>query len=337
MSNFANKIGLYCNDSNEYLSLFEHTSFIPDEVPGRCILEINKRMIECQSYLAFEGEIEKDRVERIKEFIRTVNNTFANRRAKLIPSIPQILLLENLFSNYKVNFNQYSIPIGLTYEEVNPFYLDISQLGILGLCGKENTGHKNFISYLLNCLENQKNKYPSKVVILDDFSRKFECLKDLSVINQYTLDGDLLLSTINEWHDILDIRYNSLVETGTLGENTALLLLIIQNNDFAKKINDDWDILEKFKDLVVRYKGMNVAIIFTNYQNAVVSFDAPEPLRMIKENQHLIFFEDLSNLKAFDVPYEELKVNKKKLETGDAYYILDGSVTKLKLIKSDFE
>ena len=80
---------------------------------------------------------------------------------------------------------------------------------------------------------------------------------------------------------------------------------------------------------------MNVAFIFSNYANASVSYDAPEPLRMIKQDQHVIFFEDLDNLKPFDVPYEELKANRKRLETGDAYYIQDNSVTKLKVVKVD--
>ena len=128
-----------------------------------------------------------------------------------------------------------------------------------------------------------------------------------------------------------------MVETGTFGDSNESLLLIIQNNDLAKKINDDWDTMEKFRDIITRFKGMNVAIVFSNFINATVSFDSPEPLRLVKQQQHIIFFEDLNNLKPFDVPYEEFRINKKKLEMGDAYYILDNMVVKLKLVKSDFD
>ena len=111
--------------------------------------------------------------------------------------------------------------------------------------------------------------------------------------------------------------------------------MIVQNNNIAKAINDDFELMEKFNDMISRFKGMNVAFIFTNYQNASVSYDAPEPLRLIKQEQHIIFFEDLDNLKPFEVPYEEIKANRKRLETGDAYYIQDNMVTKLKMVKVD--
>ena len=75
---------------------------------------------------------------------------------------------------------------------------------------------------------------------------------------------------------------------------------------------------------------MNVAIIFANAANVSVSYDAPEPIRMIKQDQHLICFEDLDNLKPFEVSYDDIKANRKKLGTGDAYYIQDSSVIKLK-------
>ena len=82
---------------------------------------------------------------------------------------------------------------------------------------------------------------------------------------------------------------------------------------------------------------MNVAIIFSNYNNASLSYDAPEPLRIIKQEQHIIFFEDLDNLKTFDVPYEDIRANKKRLEKGDAYYIQDNIVTKLKIVKAEIK
>ena len=51
---FANKIVFNCNDVNEYVNLFNRTDIFPDEVPGRCIVEADKRVLECQSYLAFD-------------------------------------------------------------------------------------------------------------------------------------------------------------------------------------------------------------------------------------------------------------------------------------------
>lgn len=335
ITNFSNRIGFYCNDSNEYMNLFNRADIYPDEIPGRCIVELNKRLLECQTYLAFDGEKEIDRVHEMQNFISNINENYGAVRAKRIPSIPQILTTNLLEEEFAAKACDYNLPIGLTYTDVSPFYLNLAQLGILGLCGKGNTGHRNFIDYIMNFLEQNREQYPSKVVILDDFSRKFGHLKDNNVIDTYTLDCDVVMGKIKEWHSLLESRYNSMVEDGTLGTSTELLLLIIQNNDMAKRINDDWDTMEKFRDLVIRFKGMNIAVIFSNYVNASIPYDAPEPIRMVKQQQHLIFFEDLNNIKTIEVPYDEIRANKRKLETGDAYYILDNMVVKLKLVKSE--
>lgn len=334
LANFSNKIALYCNDSNEYNALFDHTVLMPDEKPGRCVVEIDKRMLECQTYLSFTGEKEIDRVAEMHQFIQGVNERNHAAKAKIIPYIPAALDIQVLRDDYGAKQTEYKLAVGLTYSEVTPFYLNMAQLGLIGLCGKENTGHKNFIQYVLTSLEAVKKEHPSKVIIFDDITRKFNDLKELDIVDAYTLDIEQIDSILSDWNSVLDARYTSLMETGSLGDSGELLLLIVQNNDVAKRISDNMDLMDMFTSVVTRYKGMNAAIIFTNFSNTPVSYDAPEPLRMIKQDQHIIFFEDLDNLKPFDVPYEEIKANRKKLGIGDAYYIQDNSVTKLKLVKA---
>ncbi len=335
LSNFANKIALYCNDSTEYTNIFDHSTLQPDDVAGRCVLEIDKRILECQTYIAFDGIKEIDRVQQVQKFISAINAKNSGMRAKAIPCIPAILTEESLNQDFGAVSCGYKLPIGLTYSDVEPFYLDIAQLGIMGLCGKENTGHKNFVQYVLSTFESNREQYPVRVAIFDDVNRKFECFKNSPIVDTYSLGTEKVDDIIREWHSILNTRYDSLVEEGSISENNELLLLVIQNNDIAKRIGDDLDLMEQFNEMILRYKGMNIAIIFSNYQNASLSYDAPEPLRVIKQEQHIVFFEDIDNLKPFDVPYEELKANRKRLEAGDAYYIQDNMVTKLKVVKAE--
>lgn len=335
LANFSNKIALYCNDSNEYNNLFDHITLTPDEKPGRCVLELDKRMFECQTYLAFAGEKEIERVAEMQQLIENVNKkNIGCKKARKIPYIPAVLDENALYSDYHAAAKSYTFAIGLTYDGVQPFYLNFASLGLVGLCGKENTGHKNFIKNILRSLESVKDKYPSHVVIFDDVSRKFAEFKDMSVVSGYMLGTEGIGSLVNEWHSVLENRFNALMDNGTMGGSDELLLMIVQNNDIAKIIGDDLEMMEQFTDIVTRYKGMNVAVIFANYANAAVSYDAPEPIRMIKQEQHLIYFEDLDNLKPFDVSYDDVKANRKKLGVGDAYYIQDSSVIKLKLVKA---
>lgn len=335
ISNFANKIVFHCNDSAEYGSLFERFLVQPDNIPGRCIIEIDKLLYECQTYLAFSGEKEIERVETVKKFIDVINKKYENSRAIMIPNIPKILSQDIMEKDFHAKMTGTKIPIGVTYSDVEPYYLDLSRLGILGLCGKENTGHKNFVEYLLYSLEKNRKQQPVRTVIFDDISRKYRELKELSIVECYTLDADLISGICNEWHSALQERYDYLAENGDIGKTQELLLMIIQNPDVAKKINEDYELLNKFIEISVHFRGLNVAIIFTNYLNSTVAFDAPEPLRMVKEQRHLIFFENLENLKPVDVSYEVLKDNKKKLDIGDAYYLEGDAVIKLKMAKAN--
>lgn len=335
LSNFANKIALYNNDSNEYGNLFDHVTIKPDDKPGRCIFEFNKNLLECQTFLAFNGEKEIDRANAIKEFIEKVNQNNKGLFAKPIPYIPGVLLRSDLEGKYASTVKEYAIPIGLTYSDVEPYYLDLSQLGSIGICGKENKGHFNFISNVIWMLNENRKEYPAKVWIFDDITRKYKDLKDMDIVENYTVDTESVIDTIAAWHELLEERYQNMIMEQENNSN-ELLLLVIQNNDIAKKIYEDMDAMNKYIDIIDRYKGLNAGIIFANYGNTGISYDAPEPIRRIKQDRHLLYFEDLDNLKVFDVSYEDIKTNKKKLQRGDAYLIDDDQVIKLKLQKSDY-
>lgn len=330
LTNFANKIALYCNDSNEYSNLFGHTTLRPDETPGRIILEVDKRKLECQTYLSFIGEKEYERAKEIQLFIDKNNELNEDVKAKQIPFIPNVLLYDDLCNSFELCEKEYNVAIGLSYENVSPFMLDLAHIGAIGLCGKEGRGHYTFISNVLNRIE--KHLIPAKVYIFDDVSRKYRDFKSLGIVKKYSLDSSDIENILKGWKALLENRYNSMLNEVEAYDND-LLLLIIQNNDVATYIAKNLDLLNIYKDIVNKYKAFNVGIIFANYNNSNVPYDAPEPIRMIKSERHMLCFDDLDNLKVFDVNYEDIRANKKRLQLGDAYYINDNIVTKLKLIK----
>jgi S-DNA-T family DNA segregation ATPase FtsK/SpoIIIE len=332
LSNFANKIVLYCNDSNEYTNIYDHVTVKPDEKPGRCILELDKRLIECQTYLAFEGEKEIDRVNQMRGFIGQINRKYPDQHARQIPCIPNVLTRESLAKEFDAYTNRYSVPIGLTYEGVKPFFLNLEQLGIIGITGRENFGHKNLVTYLLNTLLG--NPYHSaNIVIFDDISRKYAEYKN--EVDAYSLNTEIVLDIIREWHKELDRRYNKMLLEDKMDDDNELLVMIIQNNDVAAKIQSDFAVLDLFNEMMTRYVNMGVCIIFANYPNSPVSYDAPDPIRMVRQNQHVICLEDLQNMKCFDPPYEAIRDNKKPVSLGDGYYINNNDVVKLKIVSAE--
>ena len=213
---------------------------------GRCLVEIDKKIMECQTYLAFGGETEIERVHEIQALVDQANRVYGTNHARKIPCIPAILEKESLQSDFSAMPIQgsFKIPIGLTYTEVEPFYLDFGRLGVMGLCGKENTGHKNFVDNLIQTLEENREHYPSKVFILDDVSRKFASLNSFNVVEQYTLDVQETPNIIARCYAELETRYNVLMDDDQTGGIQPLLVLIIQNNDAAKIIAEDFTAMD---------------------------------------------------------------------------------------------
>lgn len=70
MSNFGNRIALYCNDNTEYHTLLGGFRMQPQGIPGRCLMEKEKTIHEAQTYLAFDGEKEIDRINQIQHLYK---------------------------------------------------------------------------------------------------------------------------------------------------------------------------------------------------------------------------------------------------------------------------
>lgn len=331
-SNFSNRIALYLNDTNEYGNLFDQSVMQPSEIPGRCVLSIDKKILECQTYLAFEGEREIDRVKEIHNLIDTVNQRNKGKRARQIPAIPAVLTPTDMVEMFQANQDGYQLPVGVAYAEVTPFYIDLSQLGMFGVCGQGTKNQWSFTKNLLLSLQFTSPEYPVEVQIFDDVKRTFADMKALSIVRNYTLDSSSAAGVISEWHEELERRYQKMLDAPEDLAKEPLLVMVIQNNDVAKIIGDDFDVMNQYTEIISRYKSMGVCIIFTNFENISMSYDAPEPLRLVKQDQHIFFFGDLDTLKPFDPPYEALRENKKKLTAGDAYYIRGNDVTKLKMV-----
>lgn len=333
LSNFSNRIMLYCNDSGEYSNLFSRPETKPDEVVGRAILEVEKRILECQTYLAFPGEKEIDRSNNVKAFIAQINEENMTI-ARKIPYIPALLTKEMLSDGFRAETIGYSVPVGLSYLSVEPFYLNFSRIPMLGVCGKSGRGHFNFISNIFDSFEKNANQSLVRAWILDGVDRKYKDLQKLSITELYTINPESIKGVIENIYEILSKRYEEMFKENKT--QNSLLLLIINNNDAARVISNDRELMDKYRTIMDKYKNLNISIIFTDYQNQALPYDAPEPMQMIKREKKVLYLDELSNLKVIDVPYGYVKEFKRKMQQGDAFLINDNLVEKIKMVKSAF-
>ena len=334
LTNFSARIALFCNDSAEYGVLFDHCRERVEDIRGRCMVEIDKRRLDCQLYRAFEGVKEHERAESIRNFIRQINSR-AESRAARIPEIPEMLTtayITNCFSDSMQR--EFSLVLGLDYATVSPLVLHPASLGLLGVSGRAKSGKHNFIRSLVHLLAIQ---YPgkSKVYIIDGINKGLQSLKTEPNVVFYSLLADKAIETVLTVEAVLKQRYNALAsgEEDVLAD-AKLLVVILNSPEAAEAVSKDLKAVEALRNMFGRYKNLNSFMLLGNYENTNVSYSAPELIKKVKDMRQFVFFDDLSNLKILDMPITTLREYKKPIELGDAFFIKENEVHKIKTART---
>lgn len=331
LSNFSTRIAMFCNDSSEYGSLFDHCRERVDNIPGRCLVVVEKRKLDCQAYIAFPGEKEIERVNKMRNYVSETNKKYEDSLAKWIPVIPDTLtsgyVNEELGSYMS---KDYTLIAGLDYATVSPLVMDFTALGVLGISGREKSGKHNWIKYAVNMLH-MRNPGGLRLYVSDGISKKLSCFKEAEYTASYSILETDAPAQIMEIEKKLEARYEALLRgEEDILTDAPLLLYIIDNPDAADAICNDRDALNAYKNITSKYKNMKAGIIVSGLENASISYSANDILKGIKDKKNLLFFDDLANLKIFDLSYSLTKQFKKQIELGDGYYIKDNDCYKLK-------
>lgn len=332
LSNFANKIALYCIDPNEYSSLFGPCRMRPLATAGRAIIEIDKEYYECQTYLAFNGEKEIERVEEMRAFIERINEKYPNVKARVIPVIPKVLDESFMETNYGILPKPYVIGFGLNFSDVSPVALDLTSQGALALCGRSGMGKGNFVRYILSVLDSHSGVSPVNAAVFDDITGKFKDTQSMGIVSKYTVLPDEAAELVAQWHSILKERYDKLMKGELDLAKEPLLLMIVQNSEVMDLIGKDKALTALYKEMLGKYKAMKFCIIYSEIPNAQIAFSAPEPMKMLKDSKNFLIFDDIPNIKLVDIPMQLARQFKKPLETGEVYFVCGTAFAKLKTV-----
>lgn len=334
MSNFSNRVCLYCNQGDEYSSLFDKCRMEPKNVPGRGLVAINKTVFEYQTYLAYEGIKEIERVGKIKEYIATINETYGNIRARRIPEVPQKLDMEYI-KDMPMAFTprNMQVPVGIDYDTVELVTLDLCKTPTIGITGREGFGKTNLTKLIIQYLQSKIFDVPSQVYIIDSYEKQLEPVSYCGVVEKYSIDLNDLEGILTEVEEELQHRL-SLVQNGGIEaiDYMPLLLVIIQNNDVYAPDGINKTVVEMYKRILKTYKNMKVCFLFSAIENVGVAYGASEMLKMVKDYSCLFVMDDLANLKLMDIGAATQRQFKKPVELGDAYMITEKGVRKQKII-----
>ena len=321
LSNFENRIALYCNDSTEYSVLFENCRKRPDNNPGRALIEIDKEVYEAQIYLSFDGEREIERVKKIHEYVETRNNGLDHKQAKLIPYVPPKLTERVLQEKFTVRNDLKNYAIGVDFEQVEPFYLNLIKDPIWAISGPEESGKENFVKYLTcSFLQNSFQLY-----IMDDSSGQLSFAEE---------GASLYSDSLEDMDEILSSFSIQSVNNKTIGQQN-MTVLMINHPQAVEWISKENRLLARYRDLVSDSKNQNSIILWTNVDNIQINFNSPEVLKMMKDDKRFVIFENIDNIKLADFTTALKRQYRKELKEDDAYVIRDNQIHKIKTVTKD--
>lgn len=330
LSNFANRIALYCNSKDEYGNLFERCRTEPKNTPGRALITMNKEIYEYQNYLPFEGEKEIDRVNSIKSFISEINGQTLTR-ARRIPEVPDLLTPEYIEKNLDKS-GPYTVVAGMDFDTVDVVPINLLKMGYFAISGREKSGKNNFIRYVFSCLDKNNNSgQPVEAVIIDDYERKLESLEQYGFVSKYTTEFDELDAVLAHMDETSSKRLEDIKTKGIVAMNDKpLFVLAIQNAQFFEPNALPKEKAELLKKLLKAAPKVKMIVMFTNLENAPIPYGGNDIQKQLKDTKNVIFFDDLAAFKPFDIPSSDLRNNRKPIDLGDAFFIMERSVARMK-------
>ena len=332
IASFANRLAFYCNDTGEYSSLFGFSSLQLSEINGRCIVEVGKKQLYCQTYLAFEGNREVERTKNIMEFVVLTNKKNPDKAVE-IPVIPNKLSREYLMTSYDSYMKALGdIVIGLDYEDVGPYILSLKRTGLIGICANSSNDSIEFVKQIVySCSERFGEQV--ELYIADDVNRNLSELAGLICVKGYSSLPSKACEYIKAVEQKLAERYNRLSQGDYAFIDASALEIIILNGDESfGAVDKDNETLSALSDICGKYKTLNVAIVLCGVENSSITYNSPEVLKKLKNNPKWAFFGDLTEMKPADVPFSIIKKYKKKADAGTGYMIEGSTCRKLKFV-----
>ncbi|MGN0317022.1 MAG: type VII secretion protein EssC [Lachnospira sp.] len=324
-ANFGKKMTLNCNDNGEYSNMFGHCKMFPRENTGRGLFVIEKRILEFQVAMFGKSNKEAERSKELKQFI-ALKNSENNKKATLIPMVPDKLILENIMSEQIEMFRSRAIlPVGMEFNTVEYNYIDMINSGTIVLIG-DNESRIQFMRNILLMLAKNIVFHNVEAIVIDDKQKSLVNEGKFGFVRTYTNDVSEGLAYLTDYYDMVVERENN-QEIDTM----FISLLVINNSEVFKQICADKNMSKELASIIKRVNGVNSYIILGQVENLPVGFNSSEVLKVLKDERNGILFAPITENKFFDIS-GRVKADS-NFNRSMAYRFADGGYTKIKLFE----
>lgn len=334
LANFSSRVAFTCTDSGEYGNLFGRTHASPRPVPGRALVQQEKRVVECQIAVTGTAAREIERVEELRAFLAGRNGECPGQRAEPIPMVPETLAESELFQTQRQRFlTPYLLPIGMDYGQVELLSLELLQTGSFVLTGPDGAGRLGFLRYLLSALNRTIVFSETEAYICDDPERPLRQAEDYGYVRQYTHSREEAVACLEEVAGQLK-RRRERMEPQALQEE-PLILVVLESRALLQSIGGDRTLAQLLLELVRGAQESRALILFSNLDNAAPAFNAPEVLKFLREQRQGMVFGPLAECRFYEVQPRQSREFSQTAKSGDCFLFRGSQIFRMKAIQKD--
>lgn len=333
LTNFSTRIAMNCNDRSQYSMLIDKCRTEPDDMPGRGLITIDNEVMEFQSYLAFSMGKEVERISKIKEYISACNSKYTSTTAEQVDYVPNVLTDEYLIKRFgDAKMKDYKMLVGLGYAKANPEHNDLMKKPLLAILGRDDLGRANFIRYTLEKMGDSVGEYPIDLTVIDDEKGSLAYCQDNPALEHYTTDQMEIIDVIEDAYNLAKNRFNKKMSGASI-DNEPLKLIVLASSKAPDILRESEETFEMFKGLITKFANCRVSIIFTNIENTPLNAMSNPVLIVIRNCMNVLCFEDMQNIQFVDININIKRQVKKPSAPGDAFFISDGKIKRLKTVE----
>ena len=325
LSNFSTHIALQCNDTGEYMTMFGRCRMEPKAVAGRALMSFDKTVYEFQSYLAFAGQREVERVQAMRAFVEEANARCAGcSPARRIPCVPDDLTLAYIHDNYRLDAVS-ELAFALDYGTVAPVRLPLARQFSLAIVGKESAARERVTRALLADIEDGIFERPVELTIIDDMQRGLAAFADKPYTVAYHADATQLPLVLEDVAATLRERSERVGEVGIEAlADEPYLVVVVNSQQAIEHVSASKEHVALYEEIAKMYSVLRVLFVFSCIADATVSFSSPALLKAIKDERRAFIATPLAEHKLYDIGAAAVRQFRGRLEDGQAFF-LDGS------------
>lgn len=321
MQNVKGTIAFELTDKGDYSSLVGRLEDVPvPNLPGRALFKSTKP-IEFQVALYAEGNDDKERTENVRKVAKELRANWTGDLPKAIPVMPEELSFDDLACSYN---EPTKIPVGLSYANVTPMFIDLSDSYSMMIAGSPNSGKSTQLKNITELILSKDNQ---KVFVFDSEDSPISSLSSSVYRYAKTSDDATVSSMIVEIIDELNARKKS--------ENSASELICVVIDDIKTFVEDVSDESLASMERICRLaKQLGIIVIVAGRTSDLLKYSQIESLtRTVFLNQRGFVLDGTPaehNYFNNNLKYNEVDV---AAGEGNGYAFIDGQCIKIKLAK----